>query len=404
MSRLRSSGLLPCGLVVSLSLAVAIAGFPAHAQEAEEILPPKDLPHQPDSPGSPSTRSGWDIYENFRSGLADPECDVEATGGRWKRQFAHAPGQLSRTDDDLLPLFGYVVDVLREAQLPTEFALIPFVESGYRPGARNRTGPSGLWQFIGTTARNHGVSIRNDYDGRLSPADSTQAAVRYLKTLHGMFGGDWRLTVMAYNAGEFRILQAMRRAGVNASNAQPARLTGLSPITYAYVEKLHALACIFQQADDADDWRERLQRQVPHLVVQELPSDAHSLEHWARANGHDSAQIKRLNPALSGKLPKLDRSPQVLAPASANPPLSTMDEGPVLASNAEPTESKQAAPQTAPAQDTRTAALPRAHKVRSGESVWTIARRYGLKPQQLLARNGLKPDAILRPGMTLKLE
>ena len=66
-----------------------------------------------------------------------------------------------------------------------------------------------MWQFIGTTARNHEVPMRSGYEGRLSPVDSTQAAVRYLKTLHGMFGGDWRLAVMGYNAGEYRILQSL---------------------------------------------------------------------------------------------------------------------------------------------------------------------------------------------------
>ena len=116
-------------------------------------------------------------------------------------------------------LFGYVVEELRKANLPTEFALIPFVESGYRPNARNGSGPTGLWQFIATTARNHRVPMANGYDGRLSAVDSTQAAVRYLKTLHGMFGGDWRLATMAYNAGEYRVLQSLRKAGMNAQNA-----------------------------------------------------------------------------------------------------------------------------------------------------------------------------------------
>ena len=54
--------------------------------------------------------------------------------------------------------------------------------------------------------------MKPGYDGRLSPVDSTRAAVRYLKTLHGMFAGDWRLAVMAYNAGEYRVFGALRRS------------------------------------------------------------------------------------------------------------------------------------------------------------------------------------------------
>ncbi len=400
MSRLRTPRRLRPAVATAILLILATASGAGVAQESDAQAVSVEPTPEPQT--TAGTRSGWEIYQNFRAGLADPECDAEATGGRWKKQFAHAPGQLSRTEDDLLPLFGYVVDALREAQLPTEFALIPFVESGYRPGARNRTGPTGLWQFIGVTARNHGVPVRKDYDGRLSPVDSTQAAIRYLKTLHGMFGGDWRLTVMAYNAGEFRVLQSMRRTGMNASNATPAHLPGLSPITYAYVEKLHALACIFQQADDAEAWRERMERPVPHLKVHDLPADARSLEHWARANGHDRSQVQRLNPALSAKMPRLERPLRVLAPSASRSPTLGMEEA--MASAFDAGTSLDTPPASSEATTKEASSRPRAHKVRSGESAWTIARRYGLKPQQLLARNGLKPDAVLRPGMTLRLE
>src|SRR3546814_7907308 len=84
---------------------------------------------------APSTRGGREIYARFREGLADPSCGPD-TSERWQRHFAAAPKRLASSDDNVLPLFGYVVDALREAHLPTEYALIPFVESGYKPGAR----------------------------------------------------------------------------------------------------------------------------------------------------------------------------------------------------------------------------------------------------------------------------
>jgi membrane-bound lytic murein transglycosylase D len=89
------------------------------------------------------TRNGREIYERFRAGLADPTCKADASA-RWQAHFAHAPRQLAARNDDVLPLFGYVVDSVRAANLPTEFALIPFVESGYKPGARSAQGPAGL--------------------------------------------------------------------------------------------------------------------------------------------------------------------------------------------------------------------------------------------------------------------
>lgn len=363
--------------------------------------PPIELESLPVSKSVPSQRNGRQIYENFRAGLAEPECNAAATSVRWKKHFSQAPVRLARANDDLLPLFGYVVDALREAGLPTEFALIPFVESGYKPGARSASGPAGLWQFIGITARNHGVAMRKGYDGRLSPVESTQAAVRYLKTLNGMFGGDWRLAVMGYNAGEYRILQSMRRAGMNAQNAKPAQLPGLSGITYAYVEKLHALACIFQQADDREEWMRTLDRPVPRLASQVLPNDVASLDAWSRRQGHDSALLLRLNPALATGFSRGGKPLRVLAPTGEQAASYITD---TATTEPAPSDSSIAPPPAQPIAAARKPGSGVSHTVRRGESAWTIARRYGMRPQQLLTRNGLASSAILQPGMVLQLE
>lgn len=392
-----------CLLGISASLqaaenADALSGNSDRAVAATASVsdsPPLEIDSMPPS----HQRNGREIYENFRAGLADPTCDASATSARWKKHFGHAPGQLARTNDDLLPLFGYVVDALRQADLPTEFALIPFVESGYKPGARSASGPAGLWQFIGVTARNHGVAMRSGYDGRLSPVDSTQAAVRYLKTLHGMFGGDWRLAVMGYNAGEYRILQSMRRAGMNAQNANPSQLPGLSGITYAYVEKLHALACVFQQADDREEWLRTLDRPVPRLASQTLPDNAGSLDAWAKKQGHDANLLRRLNPALAGGISRGGTALRILAPSSSGANPNAADLVAKVPARTSP-DKPQASSTTVSSQS----AVAGSHTVRSGESAWTIARRYGMPPQQLLARNGLSSSAVLRPGMVLKLD
>ena len=375
--------------IPAMVMAAAASDPESPSIELESLPVPKSVASQ---------RNGRRIYESFRAGLAEPECDSAATSVRWKKHFGHAPGRLAQANDDLLPLFGYVVDALREAHLPTEFALIPFVESGYKPGARSASGPAGLWQFIAITARNHGVAMRNGYDGRLSPVESTQAAVRYLKTLNGMFGGDWRLAVMGYNAGEYRILQSMRRAGMNAQNAKPAELPGLSGITYAYVEKLHALACIFQQADDREEWLRTLDRPVPHLASQALPADVASLDAWARRQGHDSALLRRLNPALAAGFSRGGKPLRVLAPTGREATSHVAD---TATTEPAPSDSSIAPARPIAARNIGNAV---SHTVRRGESAWTIARRYGMRPQQLLTRNGLASSAVLQPGMVLQLE
>jgi len=393
---------LALGLLLGVGAGVTAGAqsLPATAGLTQNIASLAALPADPAALPAPLTRNGHQIFASFREGLAMSQCDADATSPRWRKQFAHAPSRLGNVEDDALPLFGYVVDELRAAGLPTEFALIPFVESGYRPGARNASGPAGLWQFIATTARNHRVPMESGYDGRLSAVDSTRAAVRYLKTLYGMFGGDWQLAVMAYNAGEYRILQALRRGGMNAQNARPAELPGLSPITHAYVEKLHALACVLEQAEKEPELMAALDRPVPVLRGHALPAGT-TLADWSARNALDPARVARLNPAVTGKR----AGTRVLAPALPDMVLGSESQlaAAPLPPAALPAPASVDVASTAVA-SAGTAAAGRRHTVRSGESAWTIARRYGIPVKTLLSRNNLDANAILKPGMVLRFE
>ena len=307
------------------ALLLAMPPFAASAQDAADAhdsapvaeAQPASAAEPAAEPSTPAaTRNGLDVFARFREGLADPACPADGGSERWRRHYAHAPERLGKHGDDALALFGYVVDALRAASLPTEYALIPFVESGYRPGARSKSGPAGLWQMSARTARVHGVAIGAGYDGRLSPVDSTRAAVRYLKTLHGMFAGDWRLAAMAYNAGEYRVFGALRRAHQVARDADPERLASLSGITRAYVRKLHALSCLLDRADERDAWLQALDRPVPLLEAVELPAGTRDLGRWATTEGRDAAMVRRLNPAFAGgRVPRAHRAHRVLTPA-----------------------------------------------------------------------------------------
>jgi membrane-bound lytic murein transglycosylase D len=356
----------------------------------------------------PATRNGREIYARFHEGLADPTCDKDSSSPRWRKHFAAAPQRMTEHNDDVLALFGYVVDALREASLPTEYALIPFVESGYKPGARSPGGPAGMWQMIRVTARNHQIPIRAGYDGRLSPVDSTKAAVRYLKTLHGMFAGDWRLAVMAYNAGEYRVFGALRRSGQVARSADPEKLTSLSGITRAYVRKLHALSCLLDRADDREQWLRSLDRPVPVLEAVVLPPGTSSLDSWARDHGRDGATVRRLNPAFAaGRVAHADRAQRVLVPSMQSATASAVDVAVGAAATPIPIgddSGEITIAATATSAGPGQTARPRTHVVARGESAWTIAHHHGLGTTQLLARNGLTTRSVLRPGMVLVLD
>ena len=322
-------------------------------------------------------RNGREVYEAFRAGLAEPSCPTEAS--RWSRQFSHAPDRLTGRDETLV-LFSHVVESLRAAHLPTEYALIPVVESGYSPTARSSAGPAGLWQMIGTTARTHTVPMRPGYDGRMSPVDSTKAAVRYLKTLHGMFGGNWRLAVMAYNAGEYRVFGALKRAGQTPRTAKPESLTGLSGITQAYDDKLHAISCVIAKADNQPSFLAALDRPVRTLAPVAASDAMIAMETPKRA------------PAASAAAPALvatgSAAASLGAPAGdANGIVATVLGGSAVSPVA-------AADATAPRRQT----------VAAGENLWTIARRYKVSVAQLVSANGLKAGKLLAPGMVLAVD
>jgi membrane-bound lytic murein transglycosylase D len=161
----------------------------------------------------------------------------------WRRRYAAHPRAFEAQLRNALPAMAFVLENVEQRDLPGEFVLIPLIESGYRANARGLGGPLGLWQMIPSTARNHGLRVERGHDARLSVEDSTKAALSYLSTLHTEFG-EWRATAMAYNAGEGRLRRAFARAGKAQVSGERRLPAGMSGITYAYVAKLHALACL----------------------------------------------------------------------------------------------------------------------------------------------------------------
>ena len=232
---------------------------------------------------APATRDGAEVMARFHARLASPACGDASP--RWKRHYAHAAQDLATGDARAMMLFGYVLDALQAADLPAEFALIPFVESRYRPDVRSPGGQVGLWQFTAATARRHGIRIRGGIDERRSIPIATRAAVRHLARLHRQLGGDWRAVAIAYNAGE-GALRASRRTG-----GKP-----LSGIARSYPSKLHAIACLLEERKAQAAWQAAIGRRVPRLVARELPAGARDLGAWARTQGHDPALVVALNP------------------------------------------------------------------------------------------------------------
>jgi len=195
--------------------------------------------------------------ERFGGGLAERDC---AGTTDLQRRYAAESRKISGTGESAR-LFAHVVDALVRAHLPTQYAMIPLIESGYRADARSAAGPAGLWQLVRPTARRMRLQVGPGYDARLSAEESTRAAVRYLSMLHRMFGGDWRLAVMAYNAGEGRVLDAVGRSG-----GKPRRLARIPASTRRYARTVEALSCLVHR-DSAADMNASTEGVIPAVAL-----------------------------------------------------------------------------------------------------------------------------------------
>lgn len=345
---------------------------------------------------------GADVFERINKGLSPGACSAGSNSNRWRKRYAGNPAAFARHLEQVLPLLDFVSVEVERSGLPSEFVFIPLVESWYKPEAIGPGGPAGMWQMISSTARNHGVHIQPGYDGRLSPVESTRAALSYLKTLQGMFGG-WQAIVMAYNAGEGRIQNAFRRARSREVSAALRKPHGLSNITYDYVAKLQALSCLVSEPGRHGLSLPNASRFVP-VVPLLIEADVQSLDEFARLQDQDPKQIRRLNPGfkngrVAAGVPRLVLTPTVgwQQPAQDEALLASETRHPGQPVS-DPTEGE-----SSPDSSSAPPAKPKVHEVRSGDSLWSIAHRYGLSIGVLRRLNKLGARAMVHPGQKLKL-
>jgi len=143
------------------------------------------------------------------------------------------------------PYIAWIAHEAKRQKVPAEIALLPAVESGFDPVAQSGGDAAGLWQFIPATGRRFGLTQDWWYDGRLDVVRSTEAAMEYLKYLHKRFDGDWLLALAAYNTGGGKIRAAMK---ANRRDGKPADFWHLQlpQETKDYVPRLLALRLIIE--------------------------------------------------------------------------------------------------------------------------------------------------------------
>lgn len=158
----------------------------------------------------------------------------------WIEWYQQHPDAIDRYMKDARPWLYHVFHEVDARHVPGEIALLPFIESGYNPKARNISGASGMWQLTPQAATEVGLTLSRDYDPRNDPLESTHAALDYFQWLSdNWFDDDWVLMLAVYNAGVGRVNKAIRQANTRNYFDLP-----LPTETRLYVPRLLALAAI----------------------------------------------------------------------------------------------------------------------------------------------------------------
>ena len=282
---------------------------------------------------------------------------------------------------------GYIRRVFAERGLPTQLVALPHVESSFNPNARSHVGASGIWQFTRSTGRRY-LRVDSVVDERNDPFLSTVAAARLLKANYQRTG-TWPLAITAYNHGATGIDRAVRKVGSRAIDAiinrYKSRTFGFASRNF-YSEFMAAL----EVERDPERWFGDLRKDPPENPEIVL------LDHYYRPSTLASAfrvtpeALRRLNPALGSPVWRGQKYvPRGYALRIPRDPLRAAPRV-ILASIP---QSERLARQTP----------DRSYRVRRGDTLSRIARRFGVSQSRIAAMNGIHNRHRIRAGQRLKI-
>ena len=360
-------------------------------------------------------------------------------------------GYLQRVMERARPILPFVLEELERRGMPSELALLPIVESAYQAFAYSHGRASGMWQIIPSTGKFLGLKQNWWYDGRRDIVESTRAAIHYLDSLSQQFDGDWELALAAYNAGPGRIRGAVRYNQKRNRATDFWSLTNIRNETRAYVPKLLALKELFSDPEKYQLDLVPVGNQVSYEIVEldgqidlalaadlagitvnELYQLNPAFNRWATApegphrlllprekselfkqniaelpdnkrinwvrhkikNGETLSQISekyRTTTALIREVNKI-RGTQIRAGKYLMVPTATRSIKTYTMSKNSRIEKIQ---------NTDRKGSKTEHMVRSGQSLWSISRSYGVSTQALAKWNGIAPIDTLRVGQKL---
>lgn len=426
---------------------------PAPVPEAPVAVAPPELAAEVSWTATPIPRDLWDrIRAGYAlPGLSHARVDAELA---W---YARHQEYLDRVAARAAPYLHHIVEEIDRREMPMELALLPVVESAYDPWAYSHGRAAGLWQFIPGTGRLYALDQDWWHDERRDVLESTRAALEHLEDLAERYDGDWHLALAAYNSGAGNVNKALRRDRAQGGDGSDFFALRLPRETRAYVPRLVALARLVADPGAYGVELPPIEDTPAFEVV--ATGGQIDLAKAAELAGIDDTTLYSLNPGLNRWATHPEGPHRLLVPvghgAALADGLATLPAeervawtrhrirpGEVLSVIAQrygvdvPTIQRvnrlrgsriragdallipvASAPADAYSgalaqRDARRAERVAAregdaerieHRVRDGESFWTIARRHGVPMRQLARWNGLGLADPLRPGQTLVL-
>lgn len=385
------------------------AASPARSQDAREEQPPRDAlgadaaAKLPDPPDEEEVEVDKDIVPSPHDlSLPMPEVEEEADippsppaaapkaasydvpvvrnaiVDRWINYFtgqgrANFSVWLSRSGR-YLELFR---EILKERRLPQDLAYLPLIESGFNSRARSRAGAVGQWQFMPGTAKIMGLKINFYVDERRHPIKATRAAATYLSKLYEEFG-DWHLALASYNAGERRVMRAMRRSG-KKDYWSIVKTRHLPNETRQYIGKYLA-GMIIAKNPEAFGFKDVPYQESWNYKAVPLPHGV-SLKAVSRAAGVPLLALRKINAEFRTSVTPPRKGYQVFLPREKAEGLGA-----------------------------KLAKLPRArlrasryYRIRPGDTLGAIAQRFRIPLRRLMTLNARLHPRRLRPGRKVLL-
>jgi membrane-bound lytic murein transglycosylase D len=249
------------------------------------------------------------LWDRIRGGYAINNLDSELVK-KAERYYAQRPDYVQRMTDRGSRYLYHIVEEVQRRKLPTDLALLPFVESAFNPEAMSRASASGMWQFMPGTGRTFNLKQNVFRDDRRDVLASTNAALDYLVRLHKMFG-DWHLALAAYNWGEGNVQRAIRRNRASGlpTDYESLRMPGE---TRFYIPKLQAIKNIVAKPDKFGLKLQALENH-PYFLAVTIDRDI-DVERAAKLAGLPVAEFKALNPQISRPVILAAGTPRILLP------------------------------------------------------------------------------------------